>query len=104
MNPLRRVVINVDPYKSTATSTVGDDACDIPKPIRYMSSNREADQFLRRVRRFKLGVRSEELPNDATSIVGEGCSPLGRRHEVTVGDSPVRGNVRKEDKRVAVLA
>ncbi len=26
---------------------------------------------------------------------------MGRRHEVTVGDSPVRGNVRKADKRVA---
>ena len=36
--------------------------------------------------------------------VGEGCSPLGRRHEVTVGDSPDRGNVREADKRVAVLA
>ena len=29
---------------------------------------------------------------------------MGRRHEVTEGDSPVRGNVRKADKRVAVLA
>ena len=39
-----------------------------------------------------------------TFMVGEGCSPLGRRHEVTVGDSPDRGNVREADKRVAVLA
>ena len=36
-------------------------------------------------------MRSEELPNDGASTVGEGCSPLGRRHEVTVGEaSPPR--------------
>ena len=53
-----------------------------------------------------LDNSSKPLPykSAVTSIVGEGCSPLGRRHEVTVGDSPVRGNVRKADKRVAVLA
>ena len=49
---------------------------------------------------------SEPLPYKitATLTVGEGCSPLLRRHEVTVGDSPDRGNVREADKRVAVLA
>ena len=51
-----------------------------------------------------LVTKSPKRGADETSIVGEGCSPLGRRHEVTVGDSPVRGNVRKADKRVAVLA
>ncbi len=49
--------------------------------------------------------RGGVLPVGETSRSDSGgCSPLGRRHEVTVGDSPVRGNVRKADKRVAVLA
>ncbi len=47
---------------------------------------------------------ADPYKSSATSLVGRGCSPLGRCHEVTVGDSPVRGNVRKADKRVAVLA
>ena len=48
-----------------------------------------------------LDNSSKPLPykSAVTFTVGEGCSPLGRRHEVTVGDSPDRGNVREADKK-----
>ena len=51
-NALLRGVINVAPYKFSAAFIVGDDACDIPRPFRSTSLNREADQFCRRVRRL----------------------------------------------------
>ena len=53
---------------------------------------------------YRAWIICQRKKRTETSVVGEGCSPLGRRHEVTEGDSPVRGNVRKADKRVAVLA
>ena len=38
------VVINVDPYKSAVTSTVGDGALDVPNPFHSTSPTREANE------------------------------------------------------------
>ncbi|WP_316638286.1 hypothetical protein [uncultured Ruminococcus sp.] len=69
---------------------------DAMRPFLSEERQQKLDRAKRLIKVMKLMPLIKDLPL--------GCSPLGRRHEVTVGDSPVRGNVRKADKRVAVLA
>ena len=77
------------PNAKHSIPSVGYGACDVPQPFRTMSPKRGANETPCRGESNTRVQMSPPYKSTATSTVGEGCSPLGRRHATatsTVGE------------------